>query len=629
MRTAISRLLLVGLLGLVVFVMVIRASGGGAAVSIDDLKPDRLRSESFVLDEPGTFALDVAGSYEETGTPGSDTTLAAYGWIVNRDTETLVWQLRAPRPERGTLVSVADTLRLEPGTYDAYFASYGDPLVRATGPRNGSLAERVRAALSRGGRSWVGDAGRWRFRMTALDEGARRTREGPWVYDELSGPEVVWEALQVGDRTRREGLLDVTEAASVRLQSITEITDGVVADRASIVRLGTRDTVWTASGDASRWAGGSLKNRVLDETVDLEPGLYRVTFETDRSHAYNDWTANPPRIPWRWGLSVRRGTPDAAVALLDPDSLSLPQIAAFDCVGPDETREAIITFPQDADVLIVAVGEITSGSRYDWARIDRMSPAGGWDDLWEMEDDLMPAGGASKNRRALTALSLEAGTYRLVYNTDESHDCVSGWTDSEPDGDLWGAALYALDADADLSAITVEVPEPPVPPINVSGAQLELPDRQLLITRIDAVGDNEDRRERLVVDRLITVTIVAAGELSESNRYDYATIQREDGQEVWSMTWDNTQPGGGGSAYHRIYNGPLALDPGTYVLRYQSDSSRSAGDFGPSSDVLWGVHVYRREDSPPTVAAPEETAPAPTDPSEPPPTPEAETIDAR
>ncbi|WP_412060380.1 energy transducer TonB [Rubrivirga sp. IMCC45206] len=593
MRTFLSRLLLVGFLGVAVFAVVQLTSGpSGAIVGMTGLDADDLESETFRVEAPARLAIDVAGSYEEAGTPASDTTLAAYGWIVRLDDETVAWQMRAPRPERGTLVAVKDTITLEAGTYTAYFTSFGDPLVRAE-PRGESLGDRVRAFLSRGGRTWVGDAGRWRFLVSAVGEAA--IDRSPDSLDPPAG--VLWDGLAVRDRQHPEGLLHVREAARIGVRAVTEITDGVVADLGSIVRLGDRDTVWTSRGPGA-WAGGSLKNRVLTDSVSLAPGLYRVAFETDRSHAYRGWTANPPWFPGNWGLRVTAGT--GVAGPLDVADVDLPVVARFACVGPDSEASATFTLAAETDLLVVAVGEITSGTAYDYATLDRRDDDDGdWDGEWtQKEAALSAAGGSDKNKRAVEALSLAPGTYRLRYVTDGSHDCVSGYNNGgEPDDGLWGAALYALDPGLDIAALGVRTTTTPLANVDVDDDTGEAPDLvfpadNLLMAAIDEVGNDEDRAQRFTVSRAGPVRVFAAGEISSSTRYDYAQIVRADGTVVWEMTRANTQAGGG-SDFHRQYIGPVRLEPGTYDLRYTSDGSRSFGDFGPDSRVLWGARVYR------------------------------------
>lgn len=592
MRTFLSRLLLLALLG-VSIVAAVRLGGSraGAVVAFDGVGAERLEWEGFALDAPGTFAIDAAGSFEEPGTDASDTTLAAYAWIARRSDGAVVWRLRAPRPERGTFVAVRDTIALPAGEYEAFFASFGDPLVRDPGPRDGSLRERIRSALSRGGRAWMGDAGRWRFILTGVDDGGRAARStGRLEGGEDAPPDtaLVWRAHRVENQDRRETLVQVTAPVRVRVRALSEVAEGVVADVGSITRLGPRDTVWTL-GPGGRWAGGSLKNRVLEDEVALEPGLYRIAYETDRSHAYGGWEANPPFAPWQWGLEVRSLGPAGAIVPLEPSTLDLPRITGFDCVGPDNRREAVFTLPAPTDVLVVSVGEVTSGSRYDYGGLDR-DDDGDWDEVWEMQKrGLDAAGGASKNRRAIDVLSLEAGTYRLWYETDGSHDCESGYNSGGgPSEPLWGAVVYALDPAFDVGAVQRSAPRSP-------GLSAAVPvPRGPLLARIDSVGDDERRTASFTLDAPREVLVVAAGEISSSARYDYGTITDAAGRTVWDMTWANTVHGGG-TSLNRRYEGVVALPAGTYTVRYRTDGSRSFGEDvtdGPDDPSLWGVRVF-------------------------------------
>ena len=599
MRSVLSRILLVLLLGVAIIAAVrLGAESADTIVAFEDLSAERLRHEAFRLVKPARFAIDAAGSYEEASTKAADTTMAAYGWIVRRSDGAVVWRMRPPRPSRGTLVSVRDTIDLDAGIYDVYFASYGDPLVRDPGPRDGSFAERFRAALSRGGRSWMGDAGRWRFVVEELTAGVEVAEtsgfeEDPARDDATGDSALVWAARGVSDHERREHLFQVTAPTRVRVRSTTEVTDGTVRDVASIVRLGRSDTVWTFRPEASTWAGGALKNRRAEEVVALEPGLYRAAFEADRSHAYHDWEANPPFAPWHWGMEVSRL--DGAITSLDPTALDLPQIVGFECVGSDEEVERVFTLDQPTDVLLVAVGEIIGGREYDSGGLDQQDGPDGddWEEVWEMKaGNTEPAGGDPKNRRAVVALSLDTGTYRLRYETDSSHDCGDGYNAEAPDGSLWGIVVYALDPSFDTSGVTVE--DAPASEA-ASDEWKQAPDG---LAWIDSVGNDEDRSVSFTLDEPGTVQIVAAGELSPAERFDYATLTDASGETVWEMTWENTEPAGGSSLNRRV-DERLELSEGTYTVRYRTDSRHAFGSLGPDAPddpSFWGVRVYAVQD---------------------------------
>ena len=573
MRTALSRVLLVVLVG-VAAVAAVRsgATGSDAVVAFEGVGVDQLEHGAFRLDAPATLALDAAGSFEEAGTAASDTTLAALAWIARRDDGALVWRMRPPRPARGTFATTQDTVRLPAGTYDAYVASYGDPLARASASGGGSLAERLRTALNRSGRAWRGDAGRWRLIVRPVEGGAagggvaERVFDGPLSGAERADSSVVWRAWGVRSRERQEALLQVTEPARVGVSALVEAADGVLADSAYVVRLGTRDTVWTVQPGQTAWAGGSLKNRLAEGDLALAPGLYQAVYVSDRDHAYGSWTANPPWAPWRWGMEVRGG---AAVRPLDPSALDLPEIASVRCPGPDETTERVFTLDVPIDALVVAVGEVVDGTRYDWGGLDRQR-GDGWDEVWEMgRRGLEPAGGSRKNRRAAAPLALDAGTYRLRYETDGSHDCGRGYNgDGGPDGDLWGIALYALDPGFDAASVAR-----PAPPVGGSTVLAEI---------VPSDGD-VDLTRPFTLSAEAEVDVVGEDVSLGGTPIGSSWITNEQGDRVWESTSDRTEPAGGTQFVQR-YRDTVRLPAGLYVLHYD-------GRLPEVADALESVEV--------------------------------------
>ena len=536
-------------------------------MSIDGVGVDELEHQAFRLDEPAALALDAAGSYEEAGSPASDTTLAATVWIVRREDGVVVWRLRPPRPARGTFVSARDTVRLPAGLYDAYVASYGDPLARAPAASGRSLGERLRTALNRSGRAWRGDAGRWRLIAESLGGAATRVSGDPDGGGADSS--VVWRASAVRSRERRETLFQVTAPARVRLRALVEVADGVLADSAVVVRLGTRDTVWVADPERTTWAGGSLKNRLAADEVALDPGFYQAVYTADRDHAYGSWTANPPWAPWQWGMEVRGG---AAVRPLDATALDLPEVDAIRCAGPNEDLEQVFTLDRDVDALVVAVGEVVDGSRYDWGGLDRETEGREWDEVWEMpRRGLDPAGGDAKNRRATAALSLSAGTYRLRYEADTSHDCASGYNgDGGPEGDLWGVALYAFDPEFDPASV-----RRPAPP----------PGDETVLAEVEGGG-----AEPFSLDADAAVVVDATGVLTEDDASEVAWITDADGATVWTLTWDTAEPVGS-LPFVRRFGGRVRLPAGDYTLRYREVPT--AFEAALSDEPMTGQAAYR------------------------------------
>src|SRR5690606_9324331 len=220
----------------------------------------------------------------------------------------------------------------------------------------------------------------------------------------------------VRNRASAEHLFEVTAPARVRVRSAGEVAGGAVRDGGAILPMTGQDTIWAMTTRAG-WAGGAGRNRHVDTTLTLQPGLYRARYTSDDDHAYRAWRGNPPYVPEAWGLMLLAADSASAgrVIALDPWQ-RLPRIASFTCVATSALREA-------------------SGMRTE---------------VWTMgRDNTEPAGGASKNRRAEVALQLAPGTYTLSYRTDDSHDCSDFNADPPPDPEHWGATLFALDLNFD------------------------------------------------------------------------------------------------------------------------------------------------------------------------------------
>ena len=102
MRTIISRILLLAVVG-VALVAIVRFAGGashhGDAVHFEGLDPQRLEHTALEVSGPGArVAVEVVGSFEGA-TPEADSTLAALGWIVRRDDGNTAAGIPAPTTE--------------------------------------------------------------------------------------------------------------------------------------------------------------------------------------------------------------------------------------------------------------------------------------------------------------------------------------------------------------------------------------------------------------------------------------------------------------------------------------------------------------------------------------------------
>jgi hypothetical protein len=214
------------------------------------------------------------------------------------------------------------------------------------------------------------------------------------------------------------------------------------ADYGWIVDARTRKRVWSMADHATRHAGGASKNRMTDEVITLPKGDYLAYYQTDGSHAYGDWNADPPYEPESWGLTV-----SGEGEKFDPRSVTVFEEGAEQGViaqiirakdGAHKSKRFTVAAP--TKVRVYAIGEGQDREMYDYGWIE---DAADGRTVWEMTYGMTSrAGGARKNRMVDAVITLEKGEYVLHYETDGSH-AFNDWNDDPPeDPSHWGISLY-------------------------------------------------------------------------------------------------------------------------------------------------------------------------------------------
>ncbi len=219
-------------------------------------------------------------------------------------------------------------------------------------------------------------------------------------------------------------------------------SDGDPADYGWIIDAKTREHVWSMDRRDTYHAGGASKNRMVDEIITLPKGNYIAYYQTDGSHSYHDWNADPPYDEEHWGLTItgngeRFDEKSVTIFSEDDDKDVVAQITrAKD--GKHITKRFTLTEPKK--VRIYALGEGQDRHMYDYGWIENANTG---ETVWEMTYGMTSrAGGAKKNRMVSAVITLEKGEYELHYETDDSH-AFNDWNDDPPeDRTHWGITLY-------------------------------------------------------------------------------------------------------------------------------------------------------------------------------------------
>lgn len=360
--------------------------------------------------------------------------------------------------------------------------------------------------------------------------------------------------------------------------SILEPGDPTWAAYPWILRLDDRSVAWSFAPD-SLDADRTLQTAV--DTVTLRAGAYTVYYTTfgPTARARSGGSFLGLRRYWTndegsWQFVLSTVDSIAVEPLTDSDTVSSAEPAAVWTSGPvgnRSNREGLFVVNEPTSIRVTAVAELCS-TRCDDAMIE---DAVSHRTIWALSGaETEPAGGMIENRRFDGSVDLPAGIYRARFTTDGSH-AYGAWRANPPwDPESWGLTVAAPSG-------TVSAFDP-------------WEDAEPLVAMLQ-VGDDEVRRTSIEVERRARIVVDATGEISTGgNRYDYAWIEREDRSRVWEMELDRTGPAGG-DVTNRREIAFLDLEPGRYVVYYQSDGSHAYGDWRrtrPTHPERWGVAVF-------------------------------------
>ena len=283
----------------------------------------------------------------------------------------------------------------------------------------------------------------------------------PWAF----GQPLV-DQMRLGDSELVETRLVTEDSLDIILYALGELTSSNQRyDWGWIEREGGGETIWEMTWDDSIPAGGDSDNREAKAILTLGPGTYIVSFKTDGSHSYESFNRSRPRNPERWGMAIFPLDPDqlesAAVRvesiereLPSPEPVN-PSGSALDSIEPSRFLAKSTELGNQADVstrftledstrvVIMALGELTSESQYDYGWLeDASSDERIWEMTWAAST---PAGGDDSYRRVREEMTLAPGTYVARFRTDGSISYEGFGSDVPDNPQDWGIAIFRAD----------------------------------------------------------------------------------------------------------------------------------------------------------------------------------------
>ncbi len=219
---------------------------------------------------------------------GRDGRMYDYGWITRAGSRSHVWDMRYDDTEpaggdrKNRLIDT--TIHLEKGSYIVHYVS-----------DDSHSPDAWNAAAPADGRRWG---------ITVLAGLDALDRAAITPYEEKGDPSIVAQLTAVRDDDRVRQRFTLTSDTEVRICAIGEGTGHEMADYGWIEDAKTGRRVWEMTYRSTEHAGGASKNRRFDGTIRLPAGEYVLRYETDDSHAFGNWNADPPADPDMWGITV-------------------------------------------------------------------------------------------------------------------------------------------------------------------------------------------------------------------------------------------------------------------------------------------------------------------------------------
>lgn len=281
----------------------------------------------------------------------------------------------------------------------------------------------------------------WGITLVAADAASSshfRTIERP----SDRAPDLAMTAVGNGELRRAAFRLDAPTRLRLRVMGEANSSGWAFVDQGWILDLDTRELVWAMDDRLCRSAGGFERNLVFDGEIGLPAGRYLALYATDGGHAFGDFFSVAPFRPEDWGLQIWDLSEDGHMQVLDevPAGAWLESaLLAVVGVGDDEDRVVPFELERETALRVTVTGEARGDDVFDSAYLRGAdSRRVVFEPDWNSAEW---AGGAERNQRVSAALTLPAGRYEVVVETDGSHSSA-GWSGAAPwDPDAWGIVI--------------------------------------------------------------------------------------------------------------------------------------------------------------------------------------------
>lgn len=254
-------------------------------VSITKVHDNEYRTEGFTLKEPAPVRIYAFGERNN-----SRRSMADYGLLLDAKTRSKVWTMDVDQ------------------TYYAGGASKNRFVDEVIPLQRGSYIVSFTTDDSHSYEDWNDDVpfDPDHYGISVMGAGEKFNSAIVAKYVEARDKNIVAQIVRVGDDADRVERFSLGKTTRLRIYAIGEGRDREMYDYGWIEDAKTGNVVWEMTYGMTFYAGGGRKNRMVNTTLLLEKGEYRLHWRSDDSHSYAEWNVEPPEDPQYWGITLYR-----------------------------------------------------------------------------------------------------------------------------------------------------------------------------------------------------------------------------------------------------------------------------------------------------------------------------------
>ena len=397
-----------------------RISHEKAIVDISNCSNNVYEKRGFSLNKPASIEIYMIGE-------GDAGKMYDYGWILNAQTREKIWIMDEENADHagGAIKNkiIKKSLHLNSGDYLVYYKTDD----------------------SHSAKKWNANPPYDPFGWGVTIRLSERDFDASIVskYSEKDDEAIV-SITKVGDYAYKEKSFEVSKPMSIRIYAIGEGRSGEMFDYGWISNANTGEIIWKMRYSDTQHAGGASKNRLFQGAIELDAGQYILHFQTDDSHSYEDWNSRAPQDPDMYGISIYAIKDKTGITFIPRKAVKNSDIIAqLTKIGDDERVRKQFQLDRTSRIRIICIGEGDWDEMYDYGWIEDIQSG---HKVWVMRyNHTEHAGGAKKNRKIDTIITLKPGTYTVNFRSDDSHSYYD-WNARPPrDEESWGITVYRLD----------------------------------------------------------------------------------------------------------------------------------------------------------------------------------------